>query len=293
MSDPSESGDSSSSGVTYLENILPAPKQLHMGLFEVRRELGSGSFGRVFLARHLESGFICALKVLIKTEIAARASEKHVRREIEVHSNLRHPGILGFYGWFHDETRVVMILEYAVGGELFDLLVKSKHFSEPCAARYIAQITMSLAYLQQKHVIHRDIKPENILIGVHGELKLADFGYSIHSPGNSRETVCGTLCYLAPEMTLANPRYTNAVDQWALGVLTYELLTGHSPFDDASSAITPIRIRNLDMPPLPSSVSPEAKHFIHSLLVLDPAQRLPLKDALVHPWILKHAAPSR
>lgn len=68
--------------------------------------------------RHRESGFICALKVLEKGQITRENAEANVRREIEVHSNLRQPGILGFYNWFHDSRRIYLVLEYAAGGEL-------------------------------------------------------------------------------------------------------------------------------------------------------------------------------
>ncbi|KAI1752003.1 serine/threonine-protein kinase [Xylaria castorea] len=262
--------------------------QLHFGLFEIAKLLGNGAFGQVYLARHRESGRICALKVLIKDKIRD-GEERHVRREIEIHSCLRHPGILSFYGWFHDSSRIVLILEYAIGGMLFKVLEREDHFSEQRAAKYVAQVALSLLYIHNKHIMHRDIKPENILLGLHGELKLADFGYSVHAPDNRRETRCGTLDYIPPEMLMPSPvSYTNAVDLWALGVLTYEFLTGGTPFADIDVAATRRRICKLDMEPLPASVSSEAKNFIHSLLVLDPSSRLPLKSVLDHPWIVEN-----
>lgn len=243
----------------------PPIEKLHMGLFEIGKALGKGNFGRVYLARHRKSGWICALKVLIKKRIENEEMERDVRREIEVHSNLRHPGIIGFYAWFHDEKRIVLVLEYAAGGELYDVLQRAVRFPEPRAAKYISQVASSLLHLHGKHIMHRDIKPENILVGVYGELKLADFGLSVHAPENRRTTPCGTPDYLAPELTFAMARYTNAIDLWALGVLTYEFLTGVAPFDDDSVAITVRKIRERDMIPLPEFISPEAKDFVNSV----------------------------
>ena len=89
----------------------------------------------------------------------------------------------------------------------------------------------ALSYLHSKHVIHRDIKPENLLLGIDGELKIGDFGWSVHAPGNRRTTLCGTLDYLPPEM-IEGKEHNEKVDLWALGVLTYEFLVGVPPFED-------------------------------------------------------------
>ena len=89
----------------------------------------------------------------------------------------------------------------------------------------------ALSYLHSKHVIHRDIKPENLLLGIKGDLKLADFGWSVHAPGNRRQTFCGTLDYLPPEM-VNGEQHGEAVDLWALGVLCFEFLEGVPPFEE-------------------------------------------------------------
>ena len=260
-------------------------------MFEIGKPLGKGKFGRVYLAKERSTNFICALKVLHKSELQQRKAEKQVRREIEIQSNLRHPNILRLYGHFHDSKRVFLILEFAGKGELYKLLRKENKFPEPKAAHYIAQMVTALKYLHKKHVMHRDIKPENILVGIHGEIKISDFGWSVHAPNNRRKTMCGTLDYLPPEMLKpgsADNFYNEKVDLWSLGVLTYEFLVGEAPFED-TLVMTQRRIARGEMK-VPSFVSVEAKDLIQRLLVLDPDRRIPLDEVQKHPWIVKHCA---
>ena len=208
-----------------------APKQWHLGMFEIGKPLGKGKFGRVYLAKERTSGFVCALKVLHKSEIQQGKVEKQVRREIEIQSHLAHPNVLRLFGHFHDAKRIFLILEFAGKGELYKHLRREQRFPEWKAAQYIAQMASALKYLHKKHVMHRDIKPENILVGVHGEIKISDFGWSVHAPNNRRNTMCGTLDYLPPEMLKGASKdnyYTEKVDLWSLGVLTYEFLRRRS-----------------------------------------------------------------
>ncbi|KAK3368194.1 kinase-like domain-containing protein [Podospora didyma] len=297
-SSTSSSGPRSSDGLaltterksaSYVDQPL-APKQFHLGMFEIGRPLGKGKFGRVYLARERSSNFICALKVLYKSELQhGTGVEKQVRREIEIQSNLRHPNILKLYGHFHDSKRIFLILEFAGKGELYKHLRKENRFPEWKAAQYIAQMTSALRYLHRKHVIHRDIKPENILMGIHGEIKISDFGWSVHAPNNRRATLCGTLDYLPPEMIKSGSKdnwYNEKVDLWSLGVLTYEFLVGEAPFED-TPIMTQKRIARADMT-VPEWVSKEAKDLIKRLLVLDPDKRIPLEEVQNHPWIIKH-----
>lgn len=239
------------------------PKQFHLGMFEIGRPLGKGKFGRVYLAKERTSGFICALKVLHKSELQVGGVERQVRREIEIQSNLRHPNILQLFGHFHDSKRVFLILEFAGKGELYKHLRRENRFPEWKAAQYIAQMASALRYLHRKHVIHRDIKPENILVGIHGEIKISDFGWSVHAPNNRRKTMCGTLDYLPPEMIKpgsSDNYYNEKIDLWSLGVLTYEFLVGEAPFED-TPVMTQRRIARADMS-IPSFVSPEAGDLI-------------------------------
>ncbi|KAJ3336052.1 hypothetical protein HDU91_001928, partial [Kappamyces sp. JEL0680] len=141
-----------------------AEKRWSLDDFDVGKALGKGKFGRVYLAREKKSGYVVALKVLFKSELAENKVEKQLRREIEIQSHLRHPNILRLYGYFYDPKRVYLILEYAAKGELYRLLQKETRFSEETSANYISQMAHALAYLHKKNVIHRDIKPENLLL---------------------------------------------------------------------------------------------------------------------------------
>lgn len=239
------------------------PRQFHLGMFEIGRPLGKGKFGRVYLARERGSGFVCALKVLHKNELQQGRVEMQVRREIEIQSHLRHPNILQLYGHFHDSKRVFLILEFAGKGELYKHLRRENRFPEWKAAQYIAQMAAALKYLHKKHVMHRDIKPENILVGLHGEIKISDFGWSVHAPNNRRQTMCGTLDYLPPEMLKPGSKdnyYSDKVDLWSLGVLMYEFLVGEAPFED-TPVMTQRRIARGEMT-IPNFVTPDARDLI-------------------------------
>ena len=144
----------------------------------------------------------------------------------------------------------------------------------------------ALMYLHKKHVIHRDIKPENLLLGLAGELKIADFGWSVHAPTSRRQTLCGTLDYLPPEMIEGKDHNQN-VDLWSLGILCYEFLVGVPPFEEQGNQHTYRRIATVDLR-VPSHVSPEAKDLITRLLVHNPEKRLQLDQVITHPWVLKY-----
>ncbi|KAL3282287.1 hypothetical protein HHI36_005475 [Cryptolaemus montrouzieri] len=255
--------------------------------FELGNRLGRGKFGRVFLAREKKTGYLVALKTLLKKELVKGRVETQILREIEIQSHLKHPNILQLLCWFHDDYRIYMALEYAGQGELYTHLQKAPggHFDEYLSAKYTYQVADALEYIHEMKVIHRDIKPENLLLTLSGNIKLADFGWSVHAPSSKRSTMCGTLDYLPPEM-VEGRQYGHYVDLWCLGVLCYEFLVGRPPFESAGQDETYRKIRQIDMQ-FPSWVPPGARDLISRLLVHDAQKRLPIQQVMKHPWIVQ------
>jgi serine/threonine protein kinase len=251
--------------------------------FEIGKPLGRGTFGRVYLAREKRTKYIVALKVISKQKLTNARSEHQLRREIEIQAHLRHPNILRMYGYFYDAEKVYLILEHAVGGEIYKKLLDKGKFTEEESAKMIDQLALVLQYCHSEHIIHRDIKPENLLRGIDGEIKLCDFGWSVYAPTSRRTTMCGTLDYLSPEM-VDRKEHDEKVDVWSLGVLLYEFLTGKPPFEAKNEDETYRRIRNVDFH-IPSYVSAEAADLIRKFLVRDPNQRISLEKARSHKFI--------
>ncbi|GAX14330.1 aurora kinase A [Fistulifera solaris] len=254
--------------------------------FEIGKPLGKGKFGSVYLAREKKSKYIVALKVLDKSQLVRANVEHQLRREIEIQSHLRHPNILRMYGYFYDSKRIYLILEFSPGGELYKQLTKKGKFSERLSAKFISDLAFALDYCHSKHVIHRDIKPENLLVGVNDDIKIADFGWSVHAPTSRRNTLCGTLDYLAPEM-VEGREHDKQIDVWSLGVLLYEFLVGNPPFEAENHSATYRRISRIDLR-FPRHVPTDAQDLIRRLLVKDPTKRMSLEEVPRHPWVVRN-----
>ncbi|XP_063985108.1 aurora kinase C-like isoform X2 [Diachasmimorpha longicaudata] len=256
--------------------------------FELGAPLGSGQFGRVYLAREKKTQYIVALKTMNKKQLRMAHNEKQVLREIEIQSHLIHPNILRLFTYFHDEKDIFLVLEYAAGGELYRKLRRQPggRFTNHLAAKYTYQVADALDFCHQNDVIHRDIKPENLLLDWNGNIKLADFGWSVHTPSLMRHTICGTIDYLPPEM-VQGKAYGIFVDHWCLGVLCYELLVGKPPFLSSSKTKTFAKIRAHRIT-WPRHISLGAKDLISKLIHKKAYERIPLEDVKEHFWILKY-----
>src|SRR3990167_7375151 len=278
-----------SSSLIQTKNLEPLVGKFVEDDYEIGEQLGKGRYGEVFLAVHKRTSMILAIKVMNKNTITKYRALKQLVREARIHSFLDHPNIIRNYGILHDEEQVYLLMEYAPEGNLYTKLKEKGSFEEAMVANYAKQVISAFRYLQDRQILHRDLKPENLLLGFDGELKLADFGWAIQLPGqdNMRQTFCGTLDYISPEMAQGN-YYGVHTDNWSIGILVFELLTGGLPF---------VRNNYMDLMggnaygeiSYPDTMSPLAKSFISRLLATDPLKRMTLQDALKHPFIQQHS----
>ena len=269
-------------------------KTLKLSDFLIGKKLGSGQFGKVYLAKLKSTQFICALKILNKKRILKFSENSknikcinQVRREIEIQSHLRHKNILSIYNFFWDKKNVYLVMEYAPSGELFTILrnEKNQRFSEPRAAFYIKQVCDALEY--KLHIIHRDLKPENILVS-NEVIKLADFGWSIHQISNNlRTTYCGTAEYMPPEVIDDQP-HTPSSDLWCLGILIFELCAGEPPFTAKNFKEIIHRIKTFNAKKFPHYFSSDVKDLIGKILKPFPKDRITIQEIKNHPWIINN-----
>ncbi|KAJ0029579.1 hypothetical protein NQD34_004576 [Periophthalmus magnuspinnatus] len=265
--------------------------------YDIKALIGRGSFSRVVRVEHKSTRQPYAIKII---ETRYREGREVCESELCVLRRVRHTNIIQLMEVFETAERVYMVMELATGGELFDRIIARGSFTERDATRVLQMVLDGVKYLHTLGITHRDLKPENLLYyhpGADSKIIITDFGLA-----NSRKkgdeclmkTTCGTPEYIAPEILVRKP-YTNAVDMWALGVISYILLSGTMPFEDDNRMRLYRQILkgkySFTGEPWPS-VSNLAKDFVERILTVDPAQRLTAGQALKHPWIVSMAASS-
>ncbi|CAL9229147.1 unnamed protein product [Arabidopsis halleri] len=251
--------------------------------FEFGKIYGVGSYSKVVRAKKKESGTVYALKIMDKRFITKENKTSYVKLERIVLDQLEHPGIIKLYFTFQDTSSLYMALESCEGGELFDQITRKGRLSEDEARFYTAEVVDALEYIHSMGLIHRDIKPENLLLTSDGHIKIADFG-SVKPMQDSQITVLpnaasddkactfvGTAAYVPPEVLNSSPA-TVGNDLWALGCTLYQMLSGTSPFKDASEWLIFQRIIARDIK-FPNHFSEEARDLIDRLLDTDPSRR--------------------
>ncbi|XP_057416707.1 CBL-interacting serine/threonine-protein kinase 24 isoform X3 [Lotus japonicus] len=206
-----------------------------IGKYEVGRTIGEGTFAKVKFAKNSETGESVAIKIMDKTTILKHRMVEQIKREISIMKIVRHPNIVRLHEVLSSQTKIYIILEFVMGGELYDRIVQRGKLSEDESRRYFQQLIDAVAHCHKKGVYHRDLKPENLLLDAFGNLKVSDFGLSaLTKQGvDLLHTTCGTPSYVAPEV-LSNQGYDGAAaDVWSCGVILYVLKAGYLPFEEA------------------------------------------------------------
>ncbi|XP_037407568.1 3-phosphoinositide-dependent protein kinase 1-like isoform X2 [Triticum urartu] len=250
--------------------------------FELGKIYGVGSYSKVVRARKKDTGNVYALKIMDKKFITKENKISYVKMERIVLDQLDHPGVIRLFFTFQDTYSLYMALESCEGGELFDQIVRKGRLSEDEARFYAAEIVDILEYLHSVGLIHRDVKPENLLLTSDGHIKIADFGSVKPTvdtpikvlPNSTNERACtfvGTAAYVPPEVLNSAPA-TFGNDLWALGCTLFQMLSGSSPFKDASEWLIFQRIIARDLR-FPEFFSDEARDLIDKLLDVDPTKR--------------------
>ena len=277
----------------------PNEDELNIAWFHKVKQVGSGDAGVVYLVELRGSGgHRFGLKALRKSDLAARNKIHRLRQEIDALASLDHPFLSTLYGCFETQSHVYLLLDFCKGGDMLSWLLKQPNgvLPEARAKWYVGQLVTALQYIHYQGIVHRDLKPENILLTERGHLKLSDFDLSFSPGANLRfdehsswdgvselneqpvarsNSFVGTAEFVAPEMVLGKSSYSSSVDWWGLGILTYEILFGKTPFKGKDRAGT---FRNIARGrlkfPEGNTVSGTAKNFISQLLQQDPACRL-------------------
>lgn len=264
-------------------------------LYIIADELGSGQFAIVKRCREKKSGMDYAAKFIKKRQSRASrrgVTREEIEREVNILRDIQHPNIITLQDVYENKTDVVLILELVSGGELFDFLAQKESLSEEEATRFIKQILEGVNYLHTRKIAHFDLKPENIMLLDKAiavpHIKLIDFGLAHKiEDGVEFKNIFGTPEFVAPEIVNYEPLGL-AVDMWSIGVITYILLSGASPFlgENKQETLSNITAVNYEFDEeFFSHTSDLAKDFIRKLLVKDTRKRLAIQEALLHPWI--------
>ena len=275
---------------------IPFNKQFFVGktegeltkFYEVIKQLGKGSYGKVYRIKNRTTGEIRACKQLSKSNI--KDLDKF-NREIDILIKTDHPNIIKLYEVFEDSRFLFLVMEECNGGELFEKIMKhietKKMYSEKEAAKIFKQMMSAIAYCHSNKICHRDLKPENILYSSEDEnslIKVIDFGLSRIWKGKNMTTKVGTAYYVSPEVLAG--KYDERCDIWSAGVILYILLSGEPPFNGHNDNEIYRRICKMTFT-FPENkwrkISKEAKELIK--MMLSPEDKRPTAtQVLEHEW---------
>lgn len=260
-----------------------------MGRYDLGRQLGQGTFAKVYYARSISTNQGVAIKVIDKDKVLKVGLIDQIKREISVMRLVRHPNIIELYEVMATKTKIYFVMEYAKGGELFNKVAKGK-LKEDVARKYFRQLIDAVDFCHSRGVYHRDIKPENLLLDEHEDLKVSDFGLSALAESKHQDgllhTTCGTPAYVAPEV-INRKGYDGAkADIWSCGVVLYVLLAGYLPFHDSNLMEMYRKIGKAEYR-IPNWFPPDVRRLLSKMLDPNPSTRASMEKIKESLWFRK------
>jgi len=259
------------------------------GKYELGRMLGHGTFAKVYLSRHLQTGKSVAMKVVGKEKVIRVGMMEQIKREISVMKMVKHPNIVDLHEVMASKTKIYFVMELIRGGELFAKIAKGR-LREDVARSYFQQLISAIDFCHSRGVYHRDLKPENLLLDEEGNLKVTDFGLSAFAEHLRQDgllhTTCGTPAYVAPEV-IGKKGYDRAkADIWSCGVILFVLLAGYLPFQDDNLVSMYRKIYRGDFK-CPPWFSTEARRLVTKMLDPNPSTRVSISKITESSWFKK------
>ncbi|NWI04823.1 MYLK2 kinase, partial [Tichodroma muraria] len=250
--------------------------------------LGGGKFGEVHTCTEKETGLKLAAKVIRKQ---GAKDKEMVLLEIDVMNQLNHHNLIQLYDAIETPREIILFMEFVEGGELFERIIDDDyHLTEVDCMVFVRQICEGIRFMHHMCVLHLDLKPENILcVAATGHMvKIIDFGLARrYNPNEKLKVNFGTPEFLSPEV-VNYEQVSYSTDMWSMGVITYMLLSGLSPFlgDDDTETLNNVLAANwyFDEETF-ESVSNEAKDFVSNLIIKDKSARMSADQCLQHPWL--------
>jgi serine/threonine protein kinase len=269
------------------EQLLRLVKQEVGGEFEIDRELGRGGMAIVYLATEINLGRKVAIKVLPPDLTFGSGAIERFKREARTAATLDHPNIIPIYRISPGGRLFWYAMKFLEGRSLADLLKEKGRLSFAETVAILEQVASALDYAHKRNVIHRDIKPANIMLDAQNRVIVTDFGIAKQLAAGSftaSGSVIGTPYYMSPEQCTGSKTLTGAADQYSVGVMAYEMLSGQLPFEGDSAV--DILTKHVMQPPPPLDVLtpglPKHVYFaIEKALAKKPQDRFPTVGAFV------------